>query len=311
MWNPDWFEVFLWFLFCFCDCFSVLIKMTLDLILNVYLLIFGSLFLSVASEQLSFEDVYSKYPSPKLHPLQDQHVVSSGEKWTLRCSGKFPLEWVFPSTDNGEGDVNMTNRVTVTNEVIPGDNPRPHVSYLEVNDLRFLDTGRYHCRYVGTSANNVFDNVTSTYLFASDPNELIDMDTKMVFVNVPQHQVNITFYFWKSKEKIILHIIVKIRYRKILLKTEEIIWHLQCIWTKSCYLVAMLRNETCDACCNLMFILDCNLLKSSSKAFNESNVLSGCLWWMSNKSNNSKNLIKINLIHIFDKVTFFINANNF
>jgi hypothetical protein len=164
--------------------------MTLVVSLSVCLFLFGTFVRSVNSKEISIEDVYSKYPSPKLHPLQDQHVVNAGENWTLRCSGKFPLEWVFPPTDNGEGDPNMTDRVTIINEVVPGDNPRPHVSYLEMKNVLYLDTGRYYCRYEGTTDNNVFDNVTSTYLFAYDPSQLVDMDTRMVFVNVPQYQVN-------------------------------------------------------------------------------------------------------------------------
>lgn len=87
---------------------------------------------------VSAEDFYSKYPAPKLHPLQDQQVVKSGETWKIRCSGRFPLEWVFPPTDKWQGDPNMTDRITIENEIIPGDNPRPFVSNLELKDVIYL-----------------------------------------------------------------------------------------------------------------------------------------------------------------------------
>jgi hypothetical protein len=29
----------------------------------------------------SADDFYSKYPAPKLHPLQDQHVIEDGDDW--------------------------------------------------------------------------------------------------------------------------------------------------------------------------------------------------------------------------------------
>ena len=62
----------------------------------------------------------------------------------------------------------------------------------------YLDTGRYFCRYKGTTDNEFYDNVTSTYIFASDPNELIDISSKMVFVNVPQYQVG--WQWWNRPE---------------------------------------------------------------------------------------------------------------
>jgi hypothetical protein len=61
--------------------------------------------------------------------------MNAGETWTLRCSGKFPLEWVFPTAEGVDADENMMERVNITDEVIPGDNPRPHVSYLVIRDL--------------------------------------------------------------------------------------------------------------------------------------------------------------------------------
>ena len=55
----------------------------------------------------------------------------------------------------------------------------------------YLDTGRYYCRYKGTTDNEFLNNVTSTYLFASDPNNLFDYSSnnKTVLVHVPQYQV--------------------------------------------------------------------------------------------------------------------------
>jgi hypothetical protein len=29
----------------------------------------------------SADEFYSKYPAPKLHPLQDQHVIEDGDDW--------------------------------------------------------------------------------------------------------------------------------------------------------------------------------------------------------------------------------------
>ena len=93
------------------------------------------LLLSVCFGQIVYDDITAGYPAPKLHPLQDQHVVPSGDNFTLRCAGKFELEWVFPTLDNTQGDPNMMKRVEITHEVIPGDNPRPHVSHLNLYSL--------------------------------------------------------------------------------------------------------------------------------------------------------------------------------
>ena len=62
-------------------------------------------------------------------------MVNANETWTLRCSGKFPLEWILPTAERIDADVNMTERVNITDEIIPGDNPRPHVSHLVIRDL--------------------------------------------------------------------------------------------------------------------------------------------------------------------------------
>jgi hypothetical protein len=91
------------------------------------------LLLSAINGQVLYDDPYAAgYPVPKLHPLQDQHVVPTGENFTLRCAGKFELEWVLPT----EGDPAIMDRVMITHEVIiPGDNPRPHVSHLNLYNL--------------------------------------------------------------------------------------------------------------------------------------------------------------------------------
>ena len=156
-------------------------------LLLVVALIFVSTDHSVGDQ--SSDDLFFRYPPPKLHPLQDQHVVKSGEDWMIRCSGKYPLEWDLPTSDSLQSDPNMLDRIEVNNEVVQGDNPRPHVSFLHLRNVSYLDTGRYLCRYSGTVDPAFFDNVTSTYLFASDPERLIDMTSSMVFVNVPQYQV--------------------------------------------------------------------------------------------------------------------------
>ena len=137
----------------------------------------------------SSEDLFFRYPPPKLHPLQDQHVVKSGDDWTVHCSGKYPLEWDLPPTDFNQGDPDMYNRIEITHKVIPGNNPRPHVSILYLRNVSYLDTGRYFCLYEGTRDLFFFDNATSTYLFATDPHNLIDVSQIMVTVNVPQYQV--------------------------------------------------------------------------------------------------------------------------
>jgi hypothetical protein len=41
----------------------------------------------------------------------------------------------LPTADRIDADPNMMERVTITEEVIPGDNPRPHISYLVIKDL--------------------------------------------------------------------------------------------------------------------------------------------------------------------------------
>jgi hypothetical protein len=57
---------------------------------------------------------------------------------TLRCDGKFPIEWDYPPTNDGQGDPSVAARRYVVDEVIPGDNPRPHVSYLHIKNVSFL-----------------------------------------------------------------------------------------------------------------------------------------------------------------------------
>ena len=94
------------------------------------------LLISVVSGQIVNYDLNAAgYPAPKLHPLQDQHVLNAGDNFTLRCSGKFELEWVFPTIGNTEGDPAMMDRVEIIDDVIPGDNPRPHVSHLHLSNL--------------------------------------------------------------------------------------------------------------------------------------------------------------------------------
>ena len=73
--------------------------------------------------------------SPKLYPMQEQHVVPVLDNFTLSCAGKFELEWVFPTLDHKGGDASTKERIQVTQEVIPGENARPHVSHLNLNSL--------------------------------------------------------------------------------------------------------------------------------------------------------------------------------
>lgn len=83
----------------------------------------------------------------------------------------------------------MFDFCSITEEVIPGNNPRPHLSYIEVSRLHYLDTGYFYCRFKGTTGKEDFENVTSTYLFVKSDESLFDSSTTFTFVNVPQYQV--------------------------------------------------------------------------------------------------------------------------
>ena len=74
----------------------------------------------------------------------------------------------------------------VEKEVIPGDNPRPYLARLTLTELQFTDTDRYFCRYNSTVGLDHPTNVTSTYLYARDEGNLMDVYIPFEFFNVMQ-----------------------------------------------------------------------------------------------------------------------------
>ena len=104
-----------------------------------------------------------------------------------RCAGKHPVEWVYPTDEPASSGIPpISSRVAVGKEVIPGDNPRPYLARLMVTELQFTDTGRYFCRYIGTEGLDHPTNVTSTYLYARDEDNLLDVYEPFQFFNVMQ-----------------------------------------------------------------------------------------------------------------------------
>ena len=103
------------------------------------------------------------------------------------CAGKYPVEWVYPEDEKASSGIPpLSSRVAVEKEVIPGDNPRPYLARLTVTELQFTDTGRYFCRYIGTEGLDHPTNVTSTYLYARDEGNLLDVYIPFEFFNVMQ-----------------------------------------------------------------------------------------------------------------------------
>ena len=104
-----------------------------------------------------------------------------------RCAGKYPVEWVYPTDEPASSGIPpISSRVAVDTEKIPGDNPRPYLAHLTVRDLQFTDTDNYFCRYIGTEGLDHPTNVTSTYLFASDEDNLLDVYIPFEWFNVMQ-----------------------------------------------------------------------------------------------------------------------------
>ena len=50
----------------------------------------------------------------------------------------------MPTAERIDADPNMTERVNITDEIIPGDNPRPHVSYLVIRDLVSISSAIFY-----------------------------------------------------------------------------------------------------------------------------------------------------------------------
>ena len=91
----------------------------------------------------------------RLHPSAPEHIVpvggnngsSSPASFRPRCSGRDPVEWVFPDDSGYPASVaKLQERTSITEEEDPGDLPRPFISHLLVEDLHRLDTGEYMCR---------------------------------------------------------------------------------------------------------------------------------------------------------------------
>jgi hypothetical protein len=124
--------------------------------------------------------------------MGNQHVVDTGTTWKIRCAGKYPVQWVHPTDENKNSNVPpLSERASVTTEKVEGDSPRPHLAYLEVENVQYTDTDNYYCRYVGTKTTDVPQNVTHTYLFARDETYLLDGATRFQFFNVPQYRESV------------------------------------------------------------------------------------------------------------------------
>ena len=82
---------------------------------------------------------------PQLHPLKEEHVVDvvHNGSFAVRCAGRRPVEWSLPEDQEAvQGAEPLSLRAEVTEEEIPGENPRPFLSHLKIEPLHFLDTGR-------------------------------------------------------------------------------------------------------------------------------------------------------------------------
>ena len=88
--------------------------------------------------------------SPRLHPMQAEHVLDPNAEFRLKCSGSKPVEWALPLDDPpppaGEA-LPLAQRIEMDDEVIEGVVERPYVIHLTIANLHYLDTGVYICRY--------------------------------------------------------------------------------------------------------------------------------------------------------------------
>ena len=129
---------------------------------------------------------YEIMEPPQLHPMLDHHVVNTSDNWRIRCAGHSPLEWSYPSDEAAQRKP-LSGRVTIDEEKIPGDSPRPFISHLNVADVQYSDAGYYYCRYKGTSSNEYYPNVTSTYLYTMDEDYLFDSTERFTWANILQY----------------------------------------------------------------------------------------------------------------------------
>ena len=81
---------------------------------------------------------------PRLHPMTGQHELTPGEEFRLRCSGSRPVEWALPKDEAGS---TLVSRTVIDEEKVSGSVSRPFITHLRVEQVHFLDTGIYICKF--------------------------------------------------------------------------------------------------------------------------------------------------------------------
>ena len=124
--------------------------------------------------QLEIGDNYIK---PVLDHTQDHYVLSSSERWKIRCIGSAPLAWSYPNCGSDKAN---ESRIQITSEELD----TQYISFLEIPDLKYFDTGYYICYYQESYLEcdedlHDQDDVAATYLYASDPENLLTLGDRV------------------------------------------------------------------------------------------------------------------------------------
>ena len=111
--------------------------------LKFKLLFFGVVLRNVVVHATNLNDqleIGYKYVKPVLDRTQDHYVFSSGENWKIRCTGSAPLTWSYPSCGSDKAN---ESRIQITSEKLDSQ----YISFLEIPELKYFDTGYYFCYY--------------------------------------------------------------------------------------------------------------------------------------------------------------------
>ena len=87
-----------------------------------------------------------------------------------------------------EGGPNISERIFINESEYQTEGGNKWKSILTLNDISYLDTGRYECSYKREPSEDQSndDDTVSIYLFANNGKNLIDQGLKVQLINVPE-----------------------------------------------------------------------------------------------------------------------------
>ena len=88
-----------------------------------------------------------------------------------------------------EGGPNISERISIDESEYQSQSGHKWKSILTLEDISYLDTGRYECSYKRDEPpedKSKEDDTVSIYLFANDGKNLIDHQSKVQLINVPE-----------------------------------------------------------------------------------------------------------------------------